>query len=253
MNATLLQQYVNSGDFSYEPLPDAPPWIGAHEVPAGVQGIENFDQIGLTVLDATTPIPATSTGDPQGPAGAAFWPALTDRSLRVDVAGLNGVQLLLQGVWEADADRDGLGDETQDPDGGYPPGSSGEGTAGGEQADGDGGTQPEPARLTIRALGQLVPRAAQIRLTCRMTTTCNGLLRLLDRARAAGARAAAGKTAVYGSARFSIPAGKARKVKVKLTRAGKTKLAKRKSLTVFADATVGGQVVTAKLTLRRSR
>jgi hypothetical protein len=251
MNATLLQQYVNSGDFSFDPGPDAPPWVGAREVPAGTQGIENFDQIGLTVLDASTPIPATNTGDSQGPAGAALWPALSSRSLRADVAGLNGVQVLLQGLWEPDADRDGLGDETQDPDGGHPHGTGGGGTTDGGQTGGGEGTQQQSARLTIPANGQLVGRRAQIELACKMATTCSGTLRLQDRSQGAGARAAARKATVYGSARFSIPAGRTRTVRIRLTRAGKKKLAKRKSLTVFTTATVGGQVVSSRLTLRR--
>jgi hypothetical protein len=250
MNSTLLEQYVGSGDISYDSGTDAPPWDGVREVPAGSQGIENFDQIGLTVLDGTTPIPAANTGDWAGPAGGAFWPGLTDRSLRTDVAGLNGVQVLLQGLWEADADRDGLGDETQDPDGGR---RAGDGAVSTPEANVKT-QQPPPTGLSISAAGRIVGRAAQIPLTCTTTTACTGVLRLLSGTQAAGgARAAARRPQVYGRARFSIPARRTRKVKVKLTRAATRKLARRKSLTAFAQVSRGAQVVTSRITLRRSR
>lgn len=248
MKATLLQQFVNSGDIYYEPLPDDVPWIGAHEVPAGVQGIENFDQIGLTVLDPSTPIPATFTGNAQGPAGAAFFPGLTDHSLRTDVAGLNGVQVLLQAVWEPDADADGYGDETQDPDGGRPAATAGGPTGGAP-------TQPttEQAPVTLPTLARVTRRGTRVALVCRMTTTCAGRLRLMDRAQGTATAAASAKPRVYGSARFSIPAGQTRRIEVKLSRTAKSKLRKRGKLVVFANATVGNRIVSSKLTLRRAR
>jgi hypothetical protein len=73
-------------------------------------------------------------------------------------------------------------------------------------------------------------------------------LQLLNRARGAAAAASKKKTkkkrrkkrtSVYGRSRFRIPAGKTRKVKVKLNRAGRRALARRKRLKVIVQMTVG--------------
>ncbi len=240
MNVTLLQQFVGSGDFSYTPAPGSPPWLGTHAVPAGTQGIENYDALALSILDPSTPIPATDTFDrSNGPSAGALWPAATDRSLRTETGGLNGIQVLLQGVWEPDADTDGLGDESQDPDGGHP-------AAPAVPDAGPTTTPPPPAPLTIPTTARLRGRAAQIALTCRLAIRCRGTLRLLAPPRTPA------KSLAYGSAAFSIPAGATRKITVKLNRAARKKLARRRSLAVLAQATIADTLVSTSVTLRRS-
>jgi hypothetical protein len=99
--------------------------------------------------------------------------------------------------------------------------------------------------------GQLVANTATIPLTCALDTTCAGLLQLLNQARTAAKKPP--KPVVYGSARFSIPAHQTAKVKVKLTRAGKKLLKRKRSVRLVARATVGGQVTTTSVTLKRAK
>ncbi len=89
-------------------------------------------------------------------------------------------------------------------------------------------------------------------LTCALDTTCAGLLQLLRRTKAKGA-AGTSKTVVYGRVRFSVGAHKTKSVKVKLTKAGKKLLRKRKSVKMLAKATVGSQVATGTVTIKRKR
>lgn len=95
--------------------------------------------------------------------------------------------------------------------------------------------------------------AALIPLVCRLVQECAGLLRLQN-ARPAGAAGVA-KTVTYGSARFSIAAGKTKSVKVKLSAAGRRLLRGRRSVKVWANSSVESgsarRVIAARLTLRR--
>lgn len=56
------------------------------------------------------------------------------------------------------------------------------------------------------------PRSAR----CRLVQQCAGLLRLQN-AKAPGARTAVGKTVTYGSANFTIAAGKTKTIRIKLS------------------------------------
>jgi hypothetical protein len=111
-------------------------------------------------------------------------------------------------------------------------------------AGGGGGTRPlRFGRARVAGNRAILP------LTCALDKTCAGLLRLL---RQAGAAAKKGKkTVVYGRTRFSVPAHKTRRVKVKLTKAGKKLLRRRKSARMLARATIGSQVATGTVTIRR--
>ena len=89
---------------------------------------------------------------------------------------------------------------------------------------------------------------ASLPITCALDTTCVGLVQLLNQV----ARAKAKKPANYGRARFSIPAHQTAKVKVRLNAAGKRRVKKRRSVRLVAKTTVGGQITTTPITLKRA-
>lgn len=95
--------------------------------------------------------------------------------------------------------------------------------------------------------------ATRVTLLCALAQTCNGLLRLQN-ARAPGAAAAAALR-TYGTARFSIAAGKRVAVKVKLNQAGRRLLRSRRHVKVWANSTVtsgtASSTISDALTLKR--
>jgi hypothetical protein len=120
--------------------------------------------------------------------------------------------------------------------------------------DDTGGPQPpaataKPVRLRR---GVVAGNVATLPVTCRLDTTCRGLLQLIGGARAASASESA-KRKVYGRARFSIRAHRTARVKVKLTKAGRKLLKRRRSVRVLARVKVGSRTTTAKVTLSRKR
>jgi hypothetical protein len=78
------------------------------------------------------------------------------------------------------------------------------------------------------------------------------LLQLLGQARRAAASKSR-KQKVYGRAKFSVPAHRTVRVKVKLGKAGRKLLKRRKSVRLVARATVGSQVTTSTVKLRGKR
>jgi hypothetical protein len=112
---------------------------------------------------------------------------------------------------------------------------------------------PPPANPVTIGRGQVARGTATVPVTCALDATCAGLLQLLRRTQAARASKSR-KPTVYGRARFSIPAHRTVRVKVKLTKAGKRLLRqkrRRKSVRMVARATVGAQVTTTAVTLTR--
>ena len=114
---------------------------------------------------------------------------------------------------------------------------------------------PVPAaapRSPLRALAALAAvrrNVAALRLRCLLATTCAGRIRL--RPRATGASAAAAKT--YGGARYRIRPRRSATVKVKLTKAGRKALRRKRKLPVTAVVSSGGASWALKLTLKRAR
>jgi hypothetical protein len=111
---------------------------------------------------------------------------------------------------------------------------------------------PAAPRAPLRALAALAAvrrNVAALRLRCLLDTTCAGLIRL--RPRTAGATATAAKT--YGSARYRIRPRKSTTLKIKLTKAGRKALRRKRKLPVSAVISSGGTSWTLKLTLERSR
>ena len=90
---------------------------------------------------------------------------------------------------------------------------------------------------------------AALRLRCQLTMTCAGTLLLRPRTGAAARGAAA--PANYGSARFRIAAGRSATLRVRLSKAGRAALRRKRSVKVDAVVSAGGASSTLKLTLKR--
>jgi hypothetical protein len=120
---------------------------------------------------------------------------------------------------------------------------------------GGGGNTLKPPPTVPRPLtfgrGRVAGNTAILPLACALDTTCAGLLQLVRQSRASAKKKGRKKPVVYGRARFSVPAHKTKRVKVKLTKAGKKLLRRSKSARMLARATVGSQVATAAVTIRR--
>lgn len=217
INVNLLAAYLPIPGSQLPSGPNTDPYGGIHEASTGIQAVENYDQIALSVLDATTPVPAQV--DATDVSGGMFWPPLQTRDMRLLTLGQNGngsatrgAHVLLQGTWEPDIDRDGLGDDTQDPQVVQP----GTGAAGGGAQQADKAAPALKLKAPARTLGGL--RSKGLRVTVTSDEACKATVRLLlsrTHAKRLGIVAAA-KPVTVGKATASIPAG-ARSVTVKLT------------------------------------
>lgn len=118
---------------------------------------------------------------------------------------------------------------------------------------------PPPAKRAVKiGKPQLSGNAVTLPLTCVLDRTCRGLLQLLSSKKGGAGtsmewkKKSAGRT-VYGRARFSIAAHGKKRVKVRLTKAGKRLLKKAvrrgKPARMIAKATVGSQVTTTTVKL----
>jgi hypothetical protein len=88
---------------------------------------------------------------------------------------------------------------------------------------------------------------------CNVAAPCNGDIRFQNR-RVGGAAAAAGaaKTVTYGRIRFNVASGNRRRVKGKLTTAGRRLLHGRPRAKAYAVARVGGRVIaSSRVTIKR--
>jgi hypothetical protein len=89
-------------------------------------------------------------------------------------------------------------------------------------------------------------------LRCRAGAACVGTI-LLQGARASAANAPkAQKRVVYGRGKVNISAGKTRRIKINLSKAGRTLVRKRKNAKVYAKMTYrGGKTARHRITLKR--
>ena len=109
---------------------------------------------------------------------------------------------------------------------------------------------PAAPRAPLRALGALAAvrrNIARLRLRCLLDTTCAGQIRL--RPRTSRATATAAKS--YGSTRYRIKPRKSATLKIKLNRAGRKALRRKRKLPVNAVISSRGTSWTLKLTLKR--
>jgi len=174
-------------------------------------------------------------------------PALALGESNTDVGIMDGYEVLLQYDWCGVPGT--LSNPTPTPPAN--PQTACSGGAGPGPAAPGGGPGPAAAPAPLRALATAAAvrhGVAALRLRCLLDTTCAGLVRLQARAR--GATAAAAKS--YGSKRYRIKAGKKATLRVKLNRAGRKALRRKRKLPVSAVVnSAGGQRWTLKLTLKR--
>jgi hypothetical protein len=118
-------------------------------------------------------------------------------------------------------------------------------------------TPPTPLvpQLTIPAFARVKGRSAALPVSCVGAASCVGRLTFQNLVAPGATIASSGKKAksiTYGTASFSIAAGRTESVVVKLSKAGKAALKRRKSLPVWVNATLaGGNARSWRITLRR--
>ncbi|MGA8217105.1 MAG: hypothetical protein WB771_00940 [Solirubrobacterales bacterium] len=197
-----------------------------------------YDALVVSMLDNTTPIPADLTSQ-----FASAW-----ISPYVDLPGTNGDLTV-----PLPSSRQGTGCCGFGPDPFYASGawySIGEVLMQADLTIDQNQNGPGATPVTF-GRGRLARKVATVPVTCALDTTCAGLLKLLGGTKAAAAKKKKSRQPkLYGKARFSIPAHTTRRVKAKLTKAGR-KLRRRKSVRVVARATVGSQVTSSVVKLTR--
>jgi hypothetical protein len=211
------------------------PPIPVHSITT-VTGVYEFEAVALTATDANSVIPAASA---PGHGSGAYYPAAQPGQERFEQQTSLGTdtQILFEVDWEPVDTSNGTG------------GSAGAGTPGGGTP--GAGTPAAPAApLTVRR-GTFTRRTATVPLVCRLDVACTGVLRLQRRSATGRATAAAARQTSYGRGPFRIAAGKRGTATVTLNAAGRTLVRQRRSVTLYANATAGGRLVSAQVTLRR--
>ncbi len=140
-------------------------------------------------------------------------------------------QLLLSAVVEPDADRDGLGDESQDPDGGSPP-----------PVKPKPPVAPDPLAAlkagklpAIAVAGKAFTASKSGAITIPVSNPATGYA-------VSGAITLKAGKAKIGSARYSLPAGGKKTVKVKLAKKARAALKRRRKVKATASISVEGPV-----------
>ena len=185
-------------------------------------GLENFDLLALSSLDAGVPVPSWLGGD--GYSGGAIGGVFPNWTPGVEqVPGYGMVtfgQVLLAGDVE-------------------PPVTTGTGTT--TTTTTTTGTRPavDPVTLTPgrSALLRSANRVAELPLRCRSSLPCVGRLRLQSRA----AKASAARVVDYGSASFTLKPGARGRVQVKLSTVARNALRRAHTLVAYANITIAGK------------
>lgn len=168
-------------------------------------------------------------GSPANQAQASFLhPALTGGNSNTDVGLMDGYEVLLQYDWC-----------------GVP--MTGSNLRPVAPANPQTACAPSPLQV-LTALAAVRGGDAALRLRCLLDRVCAGLVRLLPRG---GGAARAAKTTSYGSARYRIGAGRSATLRVRLTKAGRAALKRKRSVSVDAVVSSDGSSWTLKLTLKR--
>lgn len=182
-----------------------------------------FDNLALSVLAPGVPVPAAPVGpgalNITSTAGAC-WPAVQQGNSYCMPGGPGRYVVLFNADWE------------------YHP----------------GGPRGNPAVNLAREFAWVRRNAAQIVLRC-LVADCAGQLRLQNVKPPGAVAAARSRTVTYGTASFSIAAGKSKTVTVKLSAAGRSLLSRRRSVQVWANRTVGSgagkRTLSSRITLKR--
>ena len=208
----------------FTPAPNAITAVTLNEPVKQVRDFQSnqdlFDNLALSVLQPGVPIPAAPTVSGFGTTSTAgaCWPAVQRGNAYCMPGGPGNYAVLFNADWESSR-------------------------AGGDLVE------------LARQFAPVRNNAALVPLICRLVRECPGLLQIQNAKAPRAATAAARKTVTYGSARFRIPAGKTKTVKINLGKAGRDLMRARRTATVWANSTVGSgtakRVVSAKLTLKR--
>jgi hypothetical protein len=207
------------------------------------------DFLAISVLNSSTPIPATSdnssffTGFAPAPNAGSAPPRGPNPPPVSATTGGNTAHIAMNADLDTGGGGGGGGAGTPPPTFPSPtfppPGTPGAPT---------GVLRP----VTINPTGgQLLGNIGLLPLTCGLNTACNGTLTLGPFGAGAAAKKKPRKAKSYGAARFSIPSGHTQAVRVTLNASGRKALRGHKSLKVTATAKVGTNDVTATLTLKR--
>jgi hypothetical protein len=182
------------------------------------QRIYTYDSLALSVLDATTPIPAEFSGDPNGYCSTGYFPYVQIGQERFSGDyNVCGFLVLMQADMTV-----------------------------------KGGAPPPPGTPVVKfptARGRIVGRYARIPLDCEGDAVCEGILRLQNGgARQASTRSKrARKVVTYGTASFKVAPGKRETVKVRLSKRGRRLARGRKTVRVYANARLsGGKIAFSK-------
>jgi hypothetical protein len=195
---------------------------------------ETVDYLGITVLAPGVPVPGHDEGVPgdvtRGSA-LAFFPNVAPGDTRADGAGVGAFTPLIAGdffpLCGASAIR-GLR------------------TA-------QAGTPCLPGVQIVDNTARVDGAGLFLNVICNVAAPCNGDIRFQSRrVRVAAAAGAAAKTVTYGRIRFNVASGNRRRVKGKLTAAGRRLLHGHRRAKVYAVARVGGRVIaSSRVTIRR--
>ncbi len=192
-------------------------------------------------------------GSPANQAQASFLhPALALGASNTDVGLMDGYEVLLQYDWcgvpmTGSNLRPVAPANPQTACLGQGPGVAPVGTAPATPT--PAAAAPSPLRA-LAALTAVRRNVAALRMRCLLDTTCAGTLLLRPRSGAA-ARVSAAKGTNYGSARFRIKARGTATLRVRLSKAGRAALRRKRQLPVEVLVSSGGSSWALKLTLKR--
>jgi hypothetical protein len=207
-------------------------------IPDPINNTVTFDSLALSVLAPNVPVPAFDTGrhDPSDfsiPTAAVYHPAVGPNQERFISSGVGGFQVLM------------AADVTPSPTGAGPVPQAPAGVGPGVTA---------PIALVGRVLA-INNGAVRLPIRCALVgMQCIGTVRLQSGAIGAASAAAKKKKRLktYGTAKVRIPAGKQAMVRIRLSKAGRKLVRKKRRTKVWANATVGGmRIAPARMTLRR--
>jgi hypothetical protein len=186
------------------------------------QRIYTYDTLALSVLDASTPIPAEFSGDPNGYCSGGYFPYVQTGQERFSGEyDICGFLVLMQADMTIK------------------------------------GTPPPPAGTPTlkfpKARGRIVGRTARIPLECAGDVACEGILRLQNKAAGNATAARSRKAVTFGTGSFKIAAGASQTVKVKLSKRGRKFLKRHRTKRVYANAIPTGATVafSKKIALKR--
>jgi hypothetical protein len=197
-----------------------------------VQFGETVDYLGITVLAPGVPIPAHDEGVPGDVSrngSLAWWPHVQPGDTRADGGGVGAFTPLIAG--------DLFPVCNPAPIRGFPT------TA-------QRGVPCIPGVQIVDNLALADRAGVFVNVICNVAAPCNGDIRF--QSRRVRVAAAAARRVTYGRVRFRVASGERRRVKGKLTAAGRSLLRGRRRAKVYANARIGGRTISSRrVTLRR--